>query len=424
MKKFFIFILIVILIIGGGYAALYNFINRKGKNLILKSITDKYGVEASLEEVTFRFPFNLELTNFSCKDISFFKGRLNLTGVNPFNRTFILGNVYLENLDLKVEKKKNEIIIKPFLTEVTNVSRFENKGKVTAQNTFNTAGKEKEGFKDKISFEIKEIILKDSSLNIIENSVNPPINVFLKDFDLKIKDFKYPELSKFHIDFRSSLEGKNFRMKDLLSLKGWVDLKDKNMDVKVKITNFDYTDFEEYYPRSWRSDNLEIEEAFFSLEAVLKSVNNDLSINFTLVLEDITFVDNPEDPSRIRRLKTILAFFKKDENGKPMFKPSPIKTKMDKLELDFSALWEEIEKNVKIGFFTVIGALFGKAPDIIEKSGDEIKKITVEPAVETIKSVIDIFKGLLIMDEEDEEGGEKKEDSEKLYVPDTFKIKF
>lgn len=423
MKKFFIFMLIVIFIIGGTYAAFYKYVNRKGRELVINTLSDKYRVKSSLGSLAFRFPFRLELTNFSCGDLSFDKARLDLTGLNPFNLTFILDNVYVEKLNLKVEKKKKEFIIKPFLEAVKNDSALTNDVKSVSGSKIDVAGGKKTGSKDKMGVIIKKMVVKDSSLNIINHGLNPPLELFLKNFDLEIRNFRYPKLSKLRIRLQSSLEVETFVMKDILNIKGWVDLKNKNLDTNVRIKNFDYAAFEKYYPHSWKTHNLDIEEAFLSLEMDLKSVNNDLSIDFILVLEDITFVKSPENPSKVKRLKRILAFFEKSEDEKPMFKSPTLKTRMDRLELDFFALWQDFKKNIKIDFFTVLSGLLGKTPEIIEKGGEEIKKVTVEPAVETIKSLVDIFKGLLIMDEK--EGKEdKKEDSEKLHMPDAFKIKF
>ncbi|MCK4810373.1 MAG: DUF748 domain-containing protein [Candidatus Omnitrophica bacterium] len=423
MKKFFIFILIVILIIGGVYAAFYKYVNRKGRELVINALSNKYRVKSSLGSLAFRFPFRLELTNFSCGDLSFDKARLDMTGLNPFKLTFILDNVYVEKLNLKVEKKKKEFIIEPFLEAAKEDSILTNDEKSVSGSKIDVAAGKKAGFKERMGVIIKKIVVKDSSLNIINHGLNPPLELFLKNFNMEIKNFRYPELSEFHIKLQSSLEVETFVMKDILNIKGWVDLKNKNLDANVRIKNFDYAAFEKYYPHSWKTHNLNIEEAFLSLEMDLKSVNNDLSIDFILVLEDITFVKSPEDLSKVKRLKTILAFFEKNKDEKPMFKSPTIKTRMDRLEVDFFALWQNLRENIKIDFFTVLGGLLGKTPEIIEKGGEEIKKITMEPAVETIKSLVDIFKGLLIMGEKEGKEG-KKEDSEKLHVPDAFKIKF
>ncbi len=418
MKKFIVFIGGFVFVLIGIYLAVYIFINTQGKKLFLDFLKKKYHTEAQLESLKLSFPFRLTLKNFNYQDVSFSQAKVTLIGINPFNLSFILTDIYVENLSLNIEGKDKGFVIKPFL-DTTN--GFSTEEKLLPRKSL---PKQKNTQKKNVSFIAKKLFLKDATVNLRTKLRNLPLTVSFKDLNLKVRGLCYPKLSKFYFELTSSLEAEEKLMKDFINAKGWVDWNKKDMDVVIHLVGFDYLAFGRYYPPFWRPENLQLKEAFLSLDALLNSVNNDLTINATLYLDKFSFIDEPQEPSKVESLKTLIDLFREDKDSKPTLHFLPIKTRMDKLELDLSSIWEEIQKKVKVSFLGTVIRFLGKTPEFLGKGTKEIKKMSIDPAVEALKGIVDIIKGLIIPSpQENPEEGEK-EGEKKFYLPDLFKIEY
>jgi len=388
------------------YLSFYIFINAKGKDIIVESVEKKLGVKVSLDSFSFKFPFNAEIVNFKCADISFKDAKISQISFNPFIFRLTLNRIDVDSFRAKITKVGDKIYFDPFLEQKPQA-----KNKTAAQiktasfiSSFASISSNANG--KTLSFSIKNLRLKNSRVELaLEDDESKAIA--LDDITFNLKSFNYPKLSKFYINLNASvlLVSKNIKIEDVLTLGGWVDYSNKNMDVNVNINNFDYLSFEDYYPRFYRPGSFALKEAILSLKSKLDSKDNDLTIDCYLSVEKIEFIANlredSEEFSKANTLKTALALLKGNKD-KPTLHFS-LKTKMDSPKLDFVSVKDSIK--LKINPIDMIGGVINKAKDDLtggikkagERTVDTIKdtvKDVKETLKDTVKDALDAIKGI------------------------------
>lgn len=406
MKKviyLFFLLFFIFLFLGIGF---YVFLNIKGKEILLNTLEKKYKIKAELRNLYVSFPLKVKLEKFSSPAFSFSLLDFEVTGINLFKKNITLDNIYLDELRLTIKRKKNGKIVFPLALKKTEGKRY-------SAMSFNPSGKVK------FSFVFKKVFVDHSALTFLDENFTPLLKLQFKDIRAKLKNFNYPVKDKFYIELTSSLKRKNIFMEDILKFKGWIDKENKDMDAQLKIKNYDYFAFADYYPPFWKPENLELKEAYLSLDVKAVSLNNEMKIDGILYLDRCAFLKSPQESSRVESLLKIIDLFKKDEKGRHYFRLPTLKTRMDKLEIDFSSVWKDLAKRVEVSFAnTVLNFLNRTANQMIEKGTKEIKRIGVDAPVETIKGIFDILEGLIFPKKEEEK--EKKKDKDFLKQLQNF----
>ena len=402
MKKFiYLFLLLFFIFLFSGIG-FYVFLNIKGKEVLLNTLEKKYKIKAELKNLYVSFPLKFKLEKFSSPSFSFSLLEFEITGINFFKKNITLDNIYLDELQLVIKRKKNGKIVFPLALK-------EAKEKSSSAMSFSSSGKVK------FSFVFKKVFVDHSTLTFLDENFIPFLKLQFKDIRAKLEDFSYPVKDKFYIELTSSLKRKNIFMEDILKFKGWIDKENKNMDAQLEIKNYDYFAFADYYPPFWRPENLELKEAYLSLDVKAVSLNNEMKIDGILYLDRYAFLKSPQESSRVESLLKIIDLFKKDEKGRHYFRLPTLKTRMDKLEIDFSSVWKDLAKRVEASFAnTVLNFLNKTANQMIEKGTKEIKRIGVDAPVETIKGVFDILEWLIFPKKEGKEEKENKKDKDFL----------
>jgi len=408
MRKFIylLFLLFFIfLFLGIGF---YVFLNIKGKDILLNVLKEKYKIKADLRNLYVNFPLKIKLEGFTASGFSFPLLEFEVTGINPFSKVITFDNVYLDGLNLTVKREKNGGMRIP-------LAFGENK-KDYSTATSNSPSKE-----DFFFFVFRKIFISHISLNFLDENFFPPLRLRFRDAKIVLKNFNYPVKDKFYIDLTASLEKGNIFMEDVLKFKGWIDKKNKDMDARLEINNYDYFAFADYYPPFWRPENLELKEAYLSLNVKLVSLKNEMEIDGTLYLDRYAFSKSPQESSKVESMLKMINLFPKDKEGRHYFHLPPLKTKMDKLEIDFSQVWKELAERVEVSFAnTVLNFLNRTANQVIERGTKEIKKIGVDTPVETIKGIFGILKGLILPKKEEKEEEKNKEDKNFLKQLQNF----
>ena len=403
IKKVSIVVGVIIVSIIMLHVALFAFVNAKGKNLITGGLKDNFGLEAAMESLSLKFPFNVEIRNFKCEALSFKKANISLGFLNPFTRCLNLNKVYLDGLNLKMIKDKEGFYLNLSFSEKKSKAKEKKalslnnsgSGRESKKKKKSTAAKDAEPKlrKKKLSFAIGNFYLKNSRVDITYLSKKCPLSIIFDDITLKVKKFSYPKLSKFYVDldtvlFSSSQENETT---NTLTVKGWVDYANKHMDIVIDIDSLDYFVFSSHYPPFWQPRNLRLKEAVFSFESKLNSKDNNLIIDSLLTVEKINFIEEDseeEESSKVKTLKTIISYFKGDKDKPALhFK---LVTKMDSPKLDFSSLKESLKEVVQIGPITVIEGAVDEVKKKLEGTGDA----TVGSVIETLKGAAETFKGI------------------------------
>jgi len=422
MKRVLIVVGIVLIVVIILHVALFAFINTKGKDLIITGLKDNLGLEATMDSLSLKFPFNLEVKNFKCEVLSFKRGNIFLGFFNPFTHKISLNKIYLDGLDVKVDKDKSEMLMSQFSKNSSkteekvvvsqnsldsNSSSIKNQPEVVKKSGLaekNKPNSEEKGF----SFAVGNFYLKNSSIEVNYPIDNKPFNIIFSNIFLKVKGFAYPDLSKFYVRLDANLVSplQESQKTNTLDIKGWIDYNNKNMDLAVKIDEFDYVAFGKFYPSFWRANNLRLGEAVLSFESNFKSKDNELVIDNFLTIETIKFIEEEgeRESFQANTLKTIIAFLKGD-------KPKPIlhfklMTNMDSPKIDFSSLKSRLMEVAGFGPVAIIEGAVSEVKDKIGNLGDA----TVGSVIENLKGAAGILDNILKIDNT-EQSQESKEDT-------------
>jgi len=415
IKKFSITIGIILIIVIILHIALFTFINAKGRDLIIGGLRDNLGLEATMGSLSLKFPFNLEVNNFECKALSFKRANVSLGFFNPFTRSISLSKVYIDGLDLKVSKSKDGISLSlpsKDRSKIKDKIILSQEGFTESPSTKVKPGKEEEKSKSEekiFSLAIGNLYFKNSQIEVDYLIKKRPINIIFSDISLRVKGLTYPKLSRFYIKLDTILvspfEEGNQRA-NALSIEGWTDYDNKNMDLNINIDDFDYVAFSKFYPPFWRPNNLRLEEAALSFKSNFKSKGNNLIIDNLLTIESVGFIkeDGEEESFQAKMLKKAIDFLKGDKEKPTLnFKLTTI---MDSPRLDFSSLNKRLVEAAGIGTFVIIE---GAVDKLKEKIGD-LGGVTAGSVIETLKGAGTAIEEIIKSDSE-EQLQESKEDT-------------
>jgi len=382
MKKFFIFLGIVVVIVLTLHIVLFVFINTKGKDVIAESIKKNLGVEASIESLTLKFPFNIEIKNFKCADISFKKANLFLGMPDPFRFRIILNKVSIDGLNMKITKNKEGVVFLPLPAKSRPAGQKEIRKEVPVSQAARAEKKE-------LAIKLHKGYINNGVVEFIDLTGKKPVNIIFENVILKLNNFSYPKLTKFYITLESALKTDKGISEEAVSIDGWLDYFHKNMDADLNLNAIDYTSFSEYYPSFWKPDNLGIKEAYLSLQANLKSKDNNLIIDSILSLDKIEFIEDEGEYSDNRDLiRTMIAFIQGDKEKATL--NLRFKTKMDSPHLDFSSIKDSLPGSA----FIITQGVISKTGKAVSESIKDVKEITLDKPIDTIKETIDTLKNI------------------------------
>jgi len=415
VKRILITISAIIIIVIILHIALFTFINMKGRDLIIGSLKDNFGLEATIDSLSLKFPFNLEVNNFKCEALSFKKGNVSLGFLNPFTRNIGLSKIYLDGLGLKVVKDNDQISVSQFskdgLKDKEKVVLYQNNPDLNESNPETKSGvkEEKTKSKDKNFFiTIGNLYLKNSRIEVSYLIKNRPFNIIFSDLSLRVKGFTYPNLSRFYVNLDTALSSFSQESEKIckLGVMGWVDYNNKNMDVDIDINDFDYFTFSKFYPPFWRPNNLRLKEAILSFKSNLKSEENELAIDNLLTIEGVKFIEEESEVEsfQAKTLKTVISFLKGNKD-KPTLHFKLI-TSMDSPKLDFSLLKNKLMEATGIRPLVAIE----EAADKIKEKIKDLENITGDNFGEVLKGVTKNLENIFKTDSS-EQSKENKEDA-------------
>jgi len=382
-KRITLILAAIILVIALLHLVLFIFLNINGKNILKDYIRKNFSAEAEIRSVSFRFPFTVVVKGFKSDDVEFNKADISLGLFNPFNRSVNLSKVYIDRLNFKVKIEKDKFAISPFISRQTAEPKDTQAPVVTAEAV-------PQKIKPKtFSVKIGKLLVNNASAQVLDLTKDTQVTFNLRNINIILKHFVYPGLPKFYLEANASLDKGEIKSDNLIAIKGWADYSRKNMDVKFNINNADYIMFSDYYPPFWKPDNLGIKDAKLSLDSKINSLNNDLVIEAVLMLDKLEFKEEMQNDSRVNSLKTMIAFFK-GEQDKPAL-PIKLRTKMDSFHIDLASLQSEFKGKMRLDIGTIVINILDKAKDKITETTKDVKAATIDKAVDktsdTVKGV-------------------------------------
>ncbi|MFH1318809.1 MAG: DUF748 domain-containing protein [Candidatus Omnitrophota bacterium] len=399
MRGLVIFLVIVLVLGSIAYFGTLKFINTKGKDIVVSYIEKSFDARVQIGSLYFKFPFNIEIKDFSCQDIAF--DRANVFGgfYNPFTKKLVLNSVVVSGGDITVLRDRKRIYIKPVYAnnkkKKKEINISGNRGVIVSP-AF--AQEDEEGSAQeaaKFSIKIGSLVFKESKARLIDSSLRQPVTLNFDDITLTVCNFEYPKLTKFKINLITAVRTDRMGEGNEIEISGWVDYFYKNMNVNVGINNIDGYTFNDYYPPFWKLEKFGVKGAMFALKANLNSQHNDLVIDGTLSLEKMDFVEETEAFSdRIKYLKTVIALLQGTKDKASI--NVKLKTKMDAPNLDFASVKDNFKGIVNISAASVVGDIIEtikKAKDDTS-SGQSSPQQEMNKTVETIKDVVETLKDL------------------------------
>ena len=377
--KLFLFLFLVAAIL---YAALFIFINAHGRSFAIESFRNKFGVTPRIDRLTFDFPCNLHVYNFKLDNVYFSELHITPNIFKMVKTGYIaLWNVDVYGLAIKLTADDKGINLGILGKELSS------KSDVLPQFSF-VPSAFAAGDNPK-RFSVDHFHIERGTIEVANQARGANEVYYLRDVSLDLKNFVYPELTKFYIKLSSSFESGKTSIRDLVDIDGWVDYAGKNMDIEAKFRDMDYCFFSKYLPPNWRASKLGLKEAFLDLDITLKSNSDDMAVSSTITAQKYTFVteDNAQDLSRMKTIKTILAVLTGPQ-GKPVY-TFGFSTKMDSPQLDLKGMGQGLNGTVNVPWLLVDGVI-SEAVKVLSKGTGGATVITGD----TFNAAADILKSV------------------------------
>lgn len=331
------------------YVFLWGFVNAYGKDLLLANLHKTLGVTAQVDNVSLAFPLAVNIKNFKCKDIKLGDVKVCLGGYDILRSKITIDRIYIDGLHLKIKSNQDKLSFEPvFVKDISESkkSKLGGKNKIRNKNFF----KYIIAFinKNHLAFNVKSFYIHNWTGEIIDKTKLKTMRFLVRDGEINLRNFQYPNPGKFYVNMKTSLEINNKEAISHLRTKGWIDFANKDMDLDIDIANIDYWAFSDYYTKDFRPENFWVNNARISLKANLSAHNNNLVINNKLSLEKIEFRKKDREDIKSYRL----TFFKKLISLLPHYQNKPIykfmiKTSLDNPRLDFSSVKEDFAKRIE-----------------------------------------------------------------------------
>lgn len=401
-------LIIVLIVVCLLFISLHIFVNIKGEALLIEKLEGVFEREVSIGGLSTSFPANVHVKNIEVRGLFTVDKVYARGGVfDIFSKTFNLSVLKVTRPVVTIEKSFIESTTASFgskegdTQEAPVIKKQEEATAAKPPADIDPMAVSRGRFLSP-EFVLKRLIVNDGTIYFIDKEVSK------KGLVIKVQDVNM-QASNINLGSKGSprtsfdLEGKivwSQANEGQINLKGWIEYFKKNMDAELTLSNMDYLAFSDYYPPFWKPDSLGLKEALLSLESKIDSKNNDMFIDCFLSVDKIKFIEVTEEEnevlsSRIKTMKTMIALFPKVK-GKPTLHFG-LKTKMDSPQFNLSSLQASFQENVSFGPQMLLDTIFGKVKSGISKTGvtdtaEDVKEITVDKAIDTIKGIGKKFK--------------------------------
>lgn len=366
------------------YAVLFIFINARGRNFAIESFRNNFKVTPSIGRLTMDFPFDLHVYNFELDNVYFAELHI-IPNLFKMMRT---GRIALGDVDISGLKVKLTIDDKGLDAGILG-KKLVLAPAVLPQFSLIPSAFAASDVPSRCS--IDNFHVEDGVIEVADKSKKRNEIYFLRDFSLDLRDFVYPELTKFYIKASVSLEsGKTF-IRNIGGLDGWIDYASKDMDVEWKFNNIDYCLLAKYLPPNWQPSKLGLKEGILDFDINAKSQYDNMVITCAITVPKYTFIEeaNAQDLSRMKTAKTILAVLT-GPNGKPAYTFS-FPTKMDSPQFDLKPLRDGLSGTVNMPWLLVDGVISG-AVNALSKGGSGATELTGDTVNAAADFLTDIYK--------------------------------
>ena len=195
---------------------------------------------------------------------------------------------------------------------------------------------------------IDRLIISDGLFNFVDSqTAKQKITVRAENLNMKIENLILGRLVSQITSFslKADLPWRQDHEKGKVDIDGWLNLKKKDMQVKISIEDIDGIAFYPYYGKWVDLENARIQKAKLNFSADVNSLNNDMTVHYRLEFTDIVFKPRSPDEEEHKAEKiahAVIGIFKSLNQGKLVLEQS-FKTKMDSPEFGFDIIRRAFE---------------------------------------------------------------------------------
>jgi hypothetical protein len=321
--------------------ALHVVVNLRGKAFLVKKLQDIFKREVTVRTLKAYIPFNIIVKKIEVKDLFKIDKAFVVGGaIDIFRKDVILFKLRLDGLEVSLKTPRKAVDATP----------AESTPPVPAATLASAPS---------ISFPfsqlyIKQLIINNGVFNFTDtNAAENGVKITVKDLNINVENINFPIRSSNIINF--TLEGKmpwqEGSQEGKIEAEGWLNLFKKDMLATLKIVDIDAIYFYSYYSKWVDLEKARIEKAKLNFVANLRSLNNDLSGECDLELTDIVFTPRPpeQEQEKAERIAVaVLGKLREIDDGRYVL-TFPIKTKMDRPELNFGLIRNAFEQKITQG---------------------------------------------------------------------------
>lgn len=287
MKKIIIRILLVAFIVTTLiFSGAFVFVALKGKQTVTTRLSSLLGRKVDIGQIQVLFPLGLRFKNFNvdgCGQID--EVYANLGVFYLLSNHLAFDDLVLTRPKVMIQRTKDSGIIFGNPSEVQNqvVSGLVSE---TAARDVSRPVQKTEGLKNPFRFSAERLIVKDGTVNFVDNSMNDkPFRIMLRNIDLRLRDVTFPLSSgKTRFDGRALLAQPDASSPaGKIEGHGWVDFAKKDMQARLQVSALDGKAFSPYYGESLNSD---FQHIVVDLSVDLESRRNDMAVYGKFVTKD------------------------------------------------------------------------------------------------------------------------------------------
>jgi hypothetical protein len=283
MKKFLIFLLIFLLVVGLAIVGLTVYVLTNSKSLLLSQIEKGLGVKAEASSVRIAFPDSLIVEDLTLGD----KITCRRLTVAPSLIGFLSGEVVVraivaEKPVVRVTRNADDTIDVGVSLPREEVGReaSPDPGEIPVS-------KEARGFEPR-RFVIENISIVDGRVEFTDmaTGTSQPFTGILEDLQVHAGQVSFLQPDRIRYDAQGRLSDAGGNTSARLKSTGWINPFLKDMDAELHLSDVDLTAFKSYYLKFMKK---ELATGLMLLRARLTSEKNDLTVNGHIELGNISF---------------------------------------------------------------------------------------------------------------------------------------
>ncbi len=336
------------------FAATFAFLLLQGKAIVTGQLENLTHKKVNISYVGLTLPFNLEIRNLEIPGLA----KIDYASIAPSIPGLLSGNIVLNDLKLI----KPQLVYERFAAN-TAANTAADTNNINAQGlpliNVNTPPLEvspqpKPAPKGNhyLRLIIKHLTIKDGRIDFFDRTLpGKGIKITFKNINFHLTDlYIYPRSTVTHFELNARIPWLEGQAEGKIEAKGWVNLFKKDMQATLKVSDIDGVYLYPYYANWVDLEKTRIQSAKLSLNSNIKSVDNKLSAECHLELNDIVFKMRQEEQmgKAEKIVSEVMGIFKALNQGKVVFNFT-IKTRMTSPEFDFGYIKTAFEDRLREG---------------------------------------------------------------------------